>query len=668
MKSEAIRIALAGNPNVGKSTVFNELTGMKQHTGNWAGKTVENAEGRYTFNGQSYIVTDIPGAYSLNAHSKDEEVASHYICFSEAELIVAVCDATCLERNLNLVLQILETGKKVLVCVNLLDEAEKQGVEVDVKKLESLLKVPVVGTAARSRRGLLKLMERIEEHVRHGCPESRPIDYGKKAEEEIARLEGLIPSFPPCLSKRFLAIKLLQNDRGFIQKAEELIGTPLPAPLFFMKKQDFTFEAYQKAEEVAAACVKTTERKERVAAGKFDRLLTGKWTGIPIMLLLLGLTFYITITAANYPSALLAKALFWVQDRLSDLFRLLTFPPWLHDILVLGAYRTLAWVVAVMLPPMAIFFPLFTLLEDLGVLPRIAFNLDNLFMRCSACGKQSLTMCMGLGCNAAGVVGCRIIDSRRERLIAILTNNFVPCNGRFPTLITLISVFFSGSVGGVQGALLGALMLMGLILFGILVTFFSSFLLSKTVLKGVPSSFTLELPPFRKPQILKVIYRSFFDRTLFVLGRAAAVAAPTGALIWLLANVQAGGASLLTHIAGFFDPFARLFGLDGVIFCAFILGLPANEIVLPVAIMAYSKAGVLTEFSSMLEINVLLKSNGWTALTALCVMVFSLLHWPCSTTLLTIQKETGSFKWTLLSFLLPTLLGLLCCALLNLIF
>lgn len=314
-----------------------------------------------------------------------------------------------------------------------------------------------------------------------------------------------------------------------------------------------------------------------------------------------------------------------------------------------------------MLPPMAIFFPLFTLLEDLGYLPRIAFNLDKYFKKCRACGKQALTMCMGFGCNAAGIVGCRIIDSPRERMIAMLTNNFVPCNGRFPTLIAVLAMFFVGTGGGLLRSLWSALLLTGLIVLGILMTFFVSAALSRTVLKGTPSSFTLELPPYRKPQIGKVIIRSIFDRTLFVLGRAAAVAAPAGIVIWLLANISIGNITLLSRCAGFLDPFARLFGLDGVILLAFILGLPANEIVVPIIIMTYLSAGSLIEMNDLSALRMLLVENGWTWATAISVMLFSLMHWPCSTTCLTIRKETKSWKWTIAAFLIPTGFGLLAC-------
>ena len=376
------------------------------------------------------------------------------------------------------------------------------------------------------------------------------------------------------------------------------------------------------------------------------------------MVLLLLVVFWLTVSGANYPSQLLSAGLGWLGERLGEL--LSSAPEWVSGLLVDGAYRTLSWVVAVMLPPMAIFFPLFTLLEDSGYLPRIAYNLDRPFQKCHACGKQALTMAMGFGCNAAGIVGCRIIDSRRERLIAMLTNAFVPCNGKYPLMITLASLFFVGAAGGFGGSALAAVTVTAVILLGVGMTFAASKFLSATILRGQPSSFTLELPPYRKPQFGKVIVRSLLDRTLFVLGRAAAVAAPAGAVIWVLANVTVDGASLLSVCTGFLDPFARLLGLDGVILAAFILGLPANEIVIPIIIMCYMAQGSLTELS-LPELGALLADNGWTWRTALCPILFSLMHWPCSTALLTVKKESGGWKWALAALALPTAAGMLIC-------
>ena len=379
------------------------------------------------------------------------------------------------------------------------------------------------------------------------------------------------------------------------------------------------------------------------------------------MLLLLGLVFWITIQGANIPSQMLASLLFGLQDRLSALFVQSGVPAILNSILLDGIYRTLAWVISVMLPPMAIFFPLFTFLEDLGYLPRIAFNMDHMFKRACAHGKQCLTMCMGFGCNAAGVIGCRIIDSPRERVIAIITNNFVPCNGRFPTIIVVSSAFFAVYSNSYVNSLIPALFITLMVLLGIAVTLLVSYILSKTLLKGVPSTFTLELPPYRVPKIGRLLYTSVVDRTIFVLSRAAVIAAPAGAVTWLLANIYIGDLSILSHAAAFLDPVAQIIGLDGIILMAFIMGIPANEIVLPVMLMAYLSTGTLTDFESVDYLRTIFTNNGWTPLTALNVMLFSLLHWPCSTTLWTIKKETGSIKWTLLSFLIPTAIAFTVC-------
>lgn len=607
-------VALAGNPNVGKSTLFNNLTGMNQHTGNWTGKTVGSAKGYCKSKKNSYVFVDIPGTYSLATHSPEEEVARDFICRGNSDAVVVVCDATCLERNLNLVLQIQKIAGCVVVCVNLLDEAEKKGIRIDLDRLSKELGVPVVGTVARDK---------------------------KTTERFLKVLDDVIEKTKPCIEEKIVFNRADEREQ---EETEETASSYI-----------------KKAEEIAAQTVVYENEKYSEKDRWLDRFFTSKKTGYPVMILMLAIILWLTITGANYPSELLSKGLFWVQDWLVTLFEKCHAPDWLTGVLVLGAYRVLAWVVAVMLPPMAIFFPLFTLLEDAGFLPRIAYNLDKPFQRCHACGKQGLTMCMGFGCNAAGVVGCRIIDSPRERLIAILTNNFVPCNGRFPTLIAIITMFFVGTAGGISATIISAILLTSVVLFGVAMTFLSSYFLSKTVLKGMPSAFTLELPPYRRPQIGKVLVRSIFDRTLFVLKRAMAVAAPAGAIIWILANVQVGDMNLLCYCANFLDPFACLLGLDGVILLAFILGFPANEIVIPIVIMTYLSQGSLVEMENLNEMKALFIDNGWTWITAVCTMLFSLLHWPCSTTLLTIKKETGSWCWMALAFLLPTGIGMLVC-------
>ncbi len=675
-------IALGGNPNVGKSTVFNRLTGMRQHTGNWPGKTVSSAVGRYVYMGESFLLVDIPGMYSFSAGSEEEELARDFICFGSYDAIVMVADATCLERNLILVLKAIEVARNVVVCVNLMDEARKKKIEIDLDKLSHRLGVPVVGTSARSGKGLDRLMEAVYKAAFQDIPEAGDaIRYDLEVEQAVLIVEPRVRELlGDRIKARWAALKLLEGDRPLLAAIERQLGVKLtgdPVVAGALEearnslaragvgeeelKDRIAFRPVKLAEEICKETVTFQDKNYGSLDRKIDKILTSRAFGIPAMLLFLGLIFWITIRGANYPSEALSAALFWLEGKLSAFFMQAGAPLWLHGLLVEGVYRTVAWVVSVMLPPMAIFFPLFTLLEDLGYLPRVAFNLDSFFRRARAHGKQALTMCMGFGCNAVGVMGCRIIDSPRERLIAVLTNNFVPCNGRFPTLFALSAMFFTHGMGARLKTFLSAAILLGIILFSVAVTLGVSRLLSATVLKGLSSSFILELSPYRKPQVGRVILRSVFDRTLFVLGRAVCVAAPAGAVIWILANVRIGCLSLLDHCAGFLDPFAGLMGMDGYILMAFLLAFPANETLLPVVIMSYLTAGSMCELSSLGELRQLFISRGWTFITALNVMLFSLMHFPCSTTCWTIKKETGSFKWTAAAFFLPTAAGVAAC-------
>lgn len=596
--SPPITIALAGNPNVGKSTIFNALTGLRQHTGNWPGKTVASATGTFLFQNQAYHVIDLPGTYSLSTHSEEEEIARNYLCSGEADMIMIVCDATCLERGLHLLNQILnleyvkDTATPIILCVNLCDEAKKKGIVIDFDLLRDILQIPVL------------------------CSCARDMDSIKHIKETIA----------------------------------------------LAKQQSYCYDCLDlNPKVVTQEIVLHTKPEFRKRESQIDRIITGPLIGSFLIFCLLLVVFWLTLAGANVPSAMLSDLLFGFEEPLATGLLFLHAPTWFVEVMVYGIYRVLAWVVSVMLPPMAIFFPLFTLLEDWGLLPRIAFRMDYAFQCCHACGKQCLTTAMGFGCNAAGVIGCRIIDSPRERLIAIITNSLVPCNGRLPTLFVMITLLHLAN----GNSFVSALLLTLTILVGVGATLLCSFFLSKTLLKGIPSAFTLELPPYRRPQIGKVIVRSIFDRTLFVLGRAVIVAAPAGLIIWILANISISNAvdapTLLTYVTNFFEPLGKLMGLDGVILTAFILGFPANEIVLPLIIMTYMQSNTLIDMADQTSLLNLLTANGWTPLTIVCMILFCLFHWPCSTTLLTIKKETNSWKWTLISALMPTTIGIVIC-------
>ncbi len=684
-KDNSFTIALAGNPNVGKSTVFNNLTGMKQHTGNWPGKTVVVAKGKYNYSGKEYTLVDTPGTYSIMSNSEEEEIARNYICFGNPDVTVIVLDATSLEKNLNLAYQIMEITDKVILCVNLLDEAKKKGIVINLKELEKRLGVPVVGVIARKKKTLTKLMDTIKKVCeKEIMPKPNKIKYKQYIEEYVEntreKMDKMLEESKQDINlSRWITLKMLDGDKQILKTIEKKLNINLINNKELIEEAENVLGFYGiKQEEVKNDMISNiifmsenvykdvvNIEKKNIQKRKVDKIITSKIFGIPIMLGFLGIILWITIKGANYPSEWLFKIFNNLQEILTNLFESINAPEWVTGIIIDGVYRTLTWIIAVMLPPMAIFFPLFTLLEDLGFLPRIAFNLDKFFKKAGSSGKQALTMCMGFGCNSCGVTGTRIIDSPREKLISILTNAFVPCNGRFPFLITVSSIFIGGMVFNKYSSILSTLAVLAIILLGIFMTIIISKFLSKTILKGESSSFVLELPPYRKPQIGQILVRSILDRTIFVLGRAIAVAAPAGLVIWLFANIQIGEISILTYIANFLNPFARFMGLDGYILAAFILGIPANEIVLPIILMGYMGSGTLVNLESTAEIGRILIQNGWTLITAINVMIFTLLHFPCTTTLLTIKKEAGNIKWSIVAFLLPTICGIVLCMLTN---
>lgn len=627
------KIILVGNPNVGKSSLFNAFTSLNEHTGNWTGKTVEQAMGSFEYGEVKYTLVDLPGTYSLFYESEEEKVTRDYIVKGKYDATILVADASSLERSMELLLEVLDVTKEVILVLNLWDEVKKRKLSIDVEKLQEIFQIPVIPFSVKEGLGFARL----KDCMRSVCPSSYQVKHSLK----IAS---------------YLQHRMKKNYLNAFLSLEELAYHPLYSS--FISKMDIIASYHREAEDICSKVIDRREEKESRIDFILNCLFANPFSAVFVLFLFLFIILFLTISFSNLPSDMLFQFFSFLEK---PLYSFLSFlPSSLVDFLVLGGYRTLYFVISVMMPPMMIFFPLFSLLEEIGFLPRIAFQLDKPFCKCGSSGKQCLTMCMGLGCNAVGVTGARIMETKKMKVLSILTNSLMPCNGRFPMILTMISLFLVKK-SGLQGNVLSAVILTLVLCFALIISLLATKFLNHFILKGEEPIFIFELPHFRIPKITKTIILSWKEKAFHILKRAMVVAFPAGLVFYLFTHVYIGDSSLFQASIHFLNPVGHFLGIDGAIILAFLFGFPANEIVLPILFLAYSGGNVLEEIASLEELRMMLIQHGWSLVTVLCFLALSICHFPCATTMLTIKKETQSFFYTLIAFVLPSLIGIVLC-------